>query len=43
VRGLNPKFVMQDGERILIDVRRAALWGATAMSTKIDLYAIMEA
>jgi hypothetical protein len=36
VRGLNPKFVMQDGERILIDVRRVALWGAREIEVRYD-------
>jgi hypothetical protein len=28
MRGLNPKFLYNDGERVFIDVRRAALAGA---------------
>ncbi len=32
--GLNPKFVYQDGERILINVRRAALAGAREVEVR---------
>ena len=34
MRGLSPKFVYQDGERILIDVRRAALAGAREVEVR---------
>jgi hypothetical protein len=36
VKGLNPKFLYQDGERILIDVRRAALAGAREIEVSYD-------
>ena len=36
MRGLSPQFVYQDSERIVIDVRRAALAGAREVEVSYD-------